>query len=73
MPRIDFGVMLRQQKIAFDDIRKTAGLCDELGYHSVWFYDHIMGMGGIDLDIFESWTLMCALSTVTSRVRLGTM
>ncbi len=73
MPRIDFGVMLRQQKIGFDDIRKTAELCDVLGYHSVWFYDHILGMGGLDLDIFESWTLMSALSTVTSRVRLGTM
>ncbi|MEW6145426.1 MAG: LLM class F420-dependent oxidoreductase [Thermodesulfobacteriota bacterium] len=73
MPRIDFGVMLRQQKIGFDDIRKTAELCDGLGYHSVWFYDHILGMGGLDLDIFESWTLMSALSTVTSRVRFGTM
>ena len=73
MPRIDFGVMLRQQKIGFGDIRKTAELCDELGYHSVWFYDHILGMGGLDLDIFESWTLMSALSTVTSNVRLGTM
>lgn len=73
MPRIEFGVMLRQQKIEFGDIRKTAELCDELGYHSVWFYDHILGMGGLDLDIFESWTLMSALSTVTSNVRLGTM
>jgi F420-dependent oxidoreductase-like protein len=73
MPRIDFGVMLRQQKIGFDDIRKTAELCDGLGYHSVWFYDHMLGMGGLDLDIFESWTLMSALSTVTSNVRLGTM
>jgi len=73
MPRIDFGVMLRQQKIEFGEIRETAELCDELGYHSVWFYDHILGMGGLDLDILESWTLMSALSTVTSNVRLGTM
>jgi F420-dependent oxidoreductase-like protein len=73
MPRVEFGVMLRQQKIEFGDIRKTAELCDELGYHSVWFYDHILGMGELDLDIFESWTLMSALSTVTSNVRLGTM
>ena len=73
MPRVEFGVMLRQQKIEFGEIRKTAELCDELGYHSVWFYDHILGMGELDLDIFESWTLMSALSTVTSNVRLGTM
>ena len=73
MPGIEFGVMLRQQKIEFGEIRETAELCDELGYQSVWFYDHILGMGGLDLDIFESWTLMSALSAVTSKVRLGTM
>ncbi|MFI5322443.1 MAG: TIGR03560 family F420-dependent LLM class oxidoreductase [Thermodesulfobacteriota bacterium] len=73
MARIDFGVMLRQQKIEFSEIRDTAVLCDELGYHSVWFYDHILGMGGLDLDIYEAWTLMSALSTVTTDVRLGTM
>ncbi len=73
MSRIEFGVMLRQQKIDFEDIKKTAGLCDELGYHSIWFYDHILGMGGIDLDIYEAWTLMSALSTVTSNVRIGSM
>jgi len=73
MAKIDFGVMLRQQKVEFTRIRETAELCDELGFHSVWFYDHILGMGGIDLDIYEAWTLMSALSTVTSKVRIGTM
>ncbi len=73
MAKIDFGVMLRQQKVEFSKIRETAELCDELGFHSVWFYDHILGMGGIELDIYEAWTLMSALSTVTSKVRIGTM
>jgi F420-dependent oxidoreductase-like protein len=73
MSRIKFGVMLRQQKIDFSDIRDTAVLCDELGFHSVWFYDHVLGRGGIEVDIYEPWTLMSALSTVTERVRLGTM
>ncbi|MDA2918810.1 TIGR03560 family F420-dependent LLM class oxidoreductase [Desulfobacterota bacterium AH_259_B03_O07] len=73
MKKIDFGVMLRQQKIDFVRIKDAAQLCDELGYHSVWFYDHLLGMGAIDLDIYESWTLMSALATVTSHVRIGTM
>lgn len=73
MSRINFGVMLRQQKIDFSQIRETAELCDELGYHSAWFYDHILGIGGAEMDIFESWTLMSALSTATSNLRLGTM
>lgn len=73
MSRIDFGVMLRQQKIEYSEIRDTARLCDELGYHSVWLYDHIFGMGGIELDIYEAWTLMTALLQATERIRVGTM
>lgn len=73
MNKVKFGVMLRQEKTDFKPIRETAELCDELGYHSVWFYDHILGMGSIDSDIFEAWTLMSALSTVTSKARIGTL
>jgi F420-dependent oxidoreductase-like protein len=73
MSGIDFGVVLRQQKIEFSEIRDAAELCDELGYHSVWFYDHMLGQGGLDLDIYEAWTLMSALSTVTKNIRLGAM
>ena len=73
MGRIDFGVMLRQQKIEYSEIRDTAMLCDELGYHSVWLYDHILGMGAIELDIYEAWTLMTALAEATEKIKVGTM
>lgn len=73
MPKVDFGVMLRQQKIDFSKIRDTAQVCDDLSYQSVWFYDHLLGQGAIDVDIYEAWTLMSALSTVTNNIKLGTM
>src|SRR4030065_2484118 len=73
MKKAKFGVILRQEKIDFKTIRETAELCDELGYHSVWFYDHMLGMGSIDFDVFEAWTLMSALSTITSNVNIGTL
>jgi F420-dependent oxidoreductase-like protein len=73
MSRIDFGVMLRQQKIEYGAIRDTARLCDELGYHSVWLYDHVLGMGAIEMDIYEAWTLMTALAEATERIKVGTM
>lgn len=73
MGRPEFGVMLRQQKIDFEEIKATAQLCDSLGYDSVWFYDHVLGQGIIGIDIYEPWTLMSALSTVTEDVKLGTM
>lgn len=73
MSRIDFGVMLRQQKIKYGEIREAARLCDELGYHSVWLYDHVLGMGAIEMDIYEAWTLMAALAEATENIRIGTM
>ncbi len=73
MSRIKFGVMLRQQKIDFSMIRETAELCDLLDYHSVWFYDHLLGMGAIEMDIYEAWTSMAALASVTEKVKIGTM
>ena len=73
MGRPEFGVMLRQQKIDFEEIKATAQLCDSIGYDSVWFYDHVLGQGIIGIDIYEPWTLMSALSTVTENVKLGTM
>ncbi len=73
MREVKFGVMLRQEKIDFSSIRDGAILCDELGYDSVWFYDHLIGVSSPELDIFESWTLMSALSAITSKVRIGTL
>ena len=73
MSKVEFGVMLRQQKIEFPEIKDAAQLCDKLGYDSVWFYDHVLGQGIIGIDILEPWTLMSALSTVTENIKLGTM
>lgn len=73
MGKVEFGVMLRQERIDFPSIREGAELCDELGFHSLWFYDHLLGMGLVEQDILESWTLMSALSTVTEKAKLGTM
>ncbi len=73
MSKVEFGVMLRQQKIDFSDIKEAALLCDKLGYDSIWFYDHVLGQGIIGIDILEPWTLMSALAPLTERVRIGTM
>ena len=73
MSKVEFGVMLRQERIDFQAIRDAAELCEELGYHSIWLYDHLLGMGGSNQDIFESWTLMSALSSITTTVKIGTM
>jgi alkanesulfonate monooxygenase SsuD/methylene tetrahydromethanopterin reductase-like flavin-dependent oxidoreductase (luciferase family) len=43
---------------------------EKLGYDSVWLDDHLMYN---NWPILESWTTLSALSSLTSKIRLGTM
>src|SRR5512141_1655810 len=49
-------------------------LIEELGYDSVWVYDHFHNVPRpSDEAVFEAWTTIAAISQRTSRVRLGQM
>ncbi|HET9442792.1 MAG TPA: LLM class F420-dependent oxidoreductase [Acidimicrobiales bacterium] len=52
----------------------TARLAEELGYDSVWVYDHFHNIPRPAHEaVFECWTTIAAISQLTSRVRLGQM
>lgn len=79
MDKIKFGVFLpfyayqnkygssEQQYKVIQDITLES---EKLGYHSIWLDDHLMYNR---CPIFESWTVLSALSNLTSKIRLGTM
>ena len=46
---------------------------DELGFDSVWHCDHLLRPNRPTDPLFEGWTLLSALSTRTSRIRVGLM
>lgn len=78
MDKIKFGVFLpfyafrteKGRKSFFDIIEDLVLECERLGYFSVLLDDHLM----LDkMPIFECWTTLSALSSVTERIRLGTM
>ena len=46
---------------------------DELGFDSVWHCDHLLRPNRPTDPLFEGWTLLSALSTQTSRIRVGLM
>ncbi|MEM2099118.1 MAG: TIGR03560 family F420-dependent LLM class oxidoreductase [Candidatus Bathyarchaeia archaeon] len=75
--KVSFGVFLPfhafqnyRGKTMFNSIRDVTLECESLGYHSIWLDDHLMYKNS---QILECWTTLAALSTVTSRIRLGTM
>jgi F420-dependent oxidoreductase-like protein len=53
---------------------EIATLAEELGYDSLWVYDHFHNVPRpAHESVFECWTTMAAISQRTSRVRLGQM
>ncbi len=68
---IRFGALLRQANNRWPAIAESARICDDLGFHSVYFIDHLLALPEPSSDILESWTTMTACATITTRVRVG--
>ncbi len=53
---------------------EIAQLAEELGYDSIWVYDHVHNVPKpANETVFECWTTMAAISQLTSRIMLGQM
>ena len=68
---IDVGIYVPQVSFPYAEIRDRALLAEELGYHSLWFYDHLYSPGLPDLPSFEAWTLASYVLAQTTRLRVG--
>jgi alkanesulfonate monooxygenase SsuD/methylene tetrahydromethanopterin reductase-like flavin-dependent oxidoreductase (luciferase family) len=70
-PPIDFGIYVPQLAFSYDEILLRARTIEELGYHSLWLYDHLYGPMLPDVPSLEGWTLASFLLAQTTRLRLG--
>ena len=77
MGKLKFGIFLpfytyqaKEPREHFSLVRDTVLECESLVYDSVWLDDHLMYN---DWPILECWTTLAALSSLTSKIRLGTM
>jgi alkanesulfonate monooxygenase SsuD/methylene tetrahydromethanopterin reductase-like flavin-dependent oxidoreductase (luciferase family) len=68
---VEFGIYVPQIGFSYDEIRARAELCEELGFHSLWFFDHLYGPELPQQPSFEAWTLATAVLARTTRLRVG--
>jgi F420-dependent oxidoreductase-like protein len=67
-----FGIDVAQQRQPFDEIVSRVQFGEELGFDGAWGFDHLVPMYGEGPgECFEGMTTLAALSTATSRIRLG--
>src|SRR3990170_643155 len=72
MSEVKLGVLLWSQASEWPEFEAAARRVDELGYDSLWTWDHLYAIFGDPYQpIFEGWTALGALAKITSRVRLG--
>ncbi len=67
----EFGIYVPQIAFEYDEILARAQLCEELGFSSLWLFDHLYGPELPDTPAFEGWTLATALLARTTRLRVG--
>lgn len=77
MGKIKFGVFLpfyafqaKTPSEYFAVLKNIVLECERYGYDAVWLDDHLMYN---NWPILEPWTTLSALSSLTSKIRLGTM
>ena len=71
---IKFGAQLWSQASGWPRFRDAAQQAEASGWDGVWTWDHLLAiMGPWEQPIFEGWSALAALASVTKRVRLGLM
>ncbi len=70
---VELGVKTGQGGYTYGDLAKVWSASEELGYDSVWLYDHFHALGNANEPCLEAWTTLSALATITKRAKIGTM
>jgi alkanesulfonate monooxygenase SsuD/methylene tetrahydromethanopterin reductase-like flavin-dependent oxidoreductase (luciferase family) len=68
---VRFGIYVPQIAFGYDDILERARLCEELGFSSLWLFDHLYGPELPETPAYEGWTLATALLANTTTLRVG--
>ena len=72
---IHFGVQLQGQGTSWSDYAAAVRFVEDLGYGSVWIFDHLLApfKSAEDRSCFETLTTLGAVSLLTTRARVGVL
>jgi F420-dependent oxidoreductase-like protein len=71
---VRFGIQLQAQRTTWRDYRAALGTVEELGFDTVFTFDHLLPVDGpADGPCFETWTTLAAMASLTDRIRVGTL
>lgn len=69
---VHYGVQLQGQATSWADYAAAVKMVEELGYGSVWGFDHLLPFNGADdRPALETLTTLGATAVLTTRVRIG--
>lgn len=73
-PTPRFGLFLGQAGSSWSQIVERFGRAEELGFDQAFLVDHLQPTDGSDDGpVLEAWSLLAALATTTSRIRIGAL
>ncbi len=71
---IRFGLQVAQQQTTIEELKEVWKEAETLGFDTLWVNDHLLAsVGPSEGSEFEAWTLLAAMATVTSKVKIGAM
>jgi len=70
---LKFGCQLPQDTSDVNRIFEVTRQCEDLGFDSVWTYDHLAPYWLHPPTSLESWTLLAAIAARTSKIRIGSL
>jgi F420-dependent oxidoreductase-like protein len=67
-----FGLKLIPEATSVEELRTVWRIADEAGFDHCWAYDHLLPVKGDRTGpVLDGWSLLGAMSQVTTRVRMG--